>query len=36
MQVNASKCHALISTDQKVHVNIGTMWIENSKPEKHL
>ena len=36
MQVNASKCHVLISADQKVHVNICTTWIENSKSEKYL
>ena len=32
----ADKCHVLISTDQKLHVNIGTLQIENSKCEKLL
>ena len=36
MQANADKCHVLISTDQKLHVNIGTLQIENSKCEKRL
>ena len=36
MQANADKCHVLISTDQKLHVNIGTLQIENSKCEKLL
>ena len=36
MQANADKCHVLISTDQKLHVNIGTLQIENSKCGKLL
>ena len=36
MQANGDKCHVLISTDQKLHVNIGTLQIENSKCEKRL
>ena len=36
MQANTDKCHVLISTDQKLHVNIGTLQIENSKCEKVL
>ena len=36
MQANADKCHVLISTDQKLDVNIGTLQIENSKCEKLL
>ena len=36
MQANADKCHVLKSTDQKLHVNIGTLQIENSKCEKLL
>ena len=34
MQANVRKCHVLITTDQKVHVNIGTARIENRKSEK--
>ena len=29
-QGNASKCHVLLSTNKKVHINIGTAQIENS------
>ena len=36
MQGNADKCHVLISTCQKLHVNIATSQIENSKYEKLL
>ena len=36
MQENTDKCHILISTSQKLHVNIGTSHIENSKYEKLL
>ena len=36
MQKNANKCYVLISTSQKLHVNIGTSQIENSKYEKLL
>ena len=36
MQGNTDKCHVLISTSQKLHVNIGTSQIENSKHEKRL
>ena len=36
MQGNTDKCHALISISQKLHVNIGTSQIENSKYEKLL
>ena len=36
MQVNTNKCHVLLSTSQKLHVNIGTSQIENSKHEKLL
>ena len=36
MQANADKCHVLISTDQILHVNIGTLQIENSRCEKLL
>ena len=36
MQGNTDKCHVLISTSQKLHVNIGTSQIENSKYEKLL
>ena len=36
MQGNTDKCHVLISTSQKLHVNIGTLQIENSKYEKLL
>ena len=36
MQGNADKCHVLLSTDQKLHVNIGTSQIENSTCEKLL
>ena len=36
MQANTDKCHVLISTSQKLHVNIGTPQIENSKYEKLL
>ena len=35
-QGNASKCHVLLSTNKKVHVNIGTAQIENSQFEKLL
>ena len=35
-QGNASKCHALLSSDKKVHVNIDNAKIENSKFEKLL
>ena len=31
MQGNTHKCHVLISTSQKLHVNIGTPQIESSK-----
>ena len=33
-QVNASKCHVLLSTDKQV--NIGTAQMENTKNEKLL
>ena len=36
MQGNTDKCHVLISTTQKLHVNIGTSQIENGKYEKLL
>ena len=36
MQGNTDKCHVLLSTSQKLHVNIGTSQIENSKYEKLL
>ena len=36
VQGNTDKCHVLISTSQKLHVNIGTSQIENSKYEKLL
>ena len=36
MQGNTDKCHVLISTSQKLHVNIGTSQIENNKYEKPL
>ena len=35
-QENASKCHVLLSTDEHVHVKIGTAQIENSSSEKLL
>ena len=35
-QSNASKCHVLLSTDKKVHVNMGTTQIENTQNEKLL
>ena len=35
-QGNASKCHVLLSTNKKVHINIGTAQIENSQFEKLL
>ena len=35
-QGNASKCHVLLSSDKKVHVNIDNAKIENSKFEKLL
>ena len=35
-QANASKCHVLLSTNKKVHVNIDTAQIENSQFEKLL
>ena len=36
MQGNADNCHVLISTEQKVHANIGTTQIENSNVGKRL
>ena len=36
MQGNTDKCHVLISNTQKLHVNIRTSQIENSKYEKLL
>ena len=36
MQGNTDKCQVLISTSQKLHVNIGTSQIENNKYEKPL
>ena len=36
MQGNRDKCHVLKSTSQKLHVNVGTSQIENSKYEKLL
>ena len=36
MQGNTDKCHVLLSTSQKLHVNIGRSQIENSKYEKLL
>ena len=36
IQANTDKCHVLPSTDQKLHVNIGTLQIEYSKCEKLL
>ena len=36
MQGNTDKCDVLLSTSQKLHVNIGTSQIENSKYEKLL
>ena len=36
MQGNTDKCHVLLSTSQKLHVNIGTSQIENRKYEKLL
>ena len=35
-QVNASKYHVLLSTNKKVHINIGTAQIENLQFEKLL
>ena len=35
-QGNTSKCHLLLSTDQQVHVNLGTSQIKNSQYEKLL
>ena len=35
-QGNASKCHVLLSTDKRVHVNIDSAQIENSEYEKLL
>ena len=35
-QANASKCHALLSTDEHVQVKIGAAQIENSPSEKLL
>lgn len=36
MQGNADNCHVLISTEQKVHANIGKTQIENSNVGKRL
>ena len=36
MKGNEDKCHVLISTKEKVWVNIGTTQITNSKCEKLL
>ena len=36
MQGNTDKCHILVSTNQKLHVNIGTSQTENSECEKLL
>ena len=36
MQVDAEKCHVFISTEQKVHVNIGTAEMKNSNSAKLL
>ena len=36
MQGNTNKCHVLIRTSQKLHVNIGISQIENSKYDKLL
>ena len=36
LQGNISKCHALLSTDKQVHVNIVTAQIENTQNEKLL
>ena len=36
MQGNTDKCHVLVSASQKLHVNICTSQIENSKHEKLL
>ena len=33
---NASKCHLLISSDENVHVNIGTSKIKNNDSERLL
>ena len=35
-QGNTSKCHVLLSTEQQVHVNLGTAQIKNSQYEKLL
>ena len=35
-QANASKCHMLLSSDQRVQVNIGAAQTENSSSEKLL
>ena len=35
-QGNIYKCHVLLSTDQQVHVNLGTAQIKNSQYEKLL
>ena len=35
-QGNTSKCHVLLSTDQQIHVNIGTAQIKNSQYQKLL
>lgn len=36
MQANSVKCHVLVSTDQKIQVNISTSRIKNSKSGKRL
>ena len=35
-QANASKCHVLLSTDERVQEKIGAAQIENSSSEKLL
>ena len=36
MKGNESKCHVILSTHDKMHVNIGTSHIKNSHMEKLL
>ena len=36
MKDNASKCHLLISSEENVHVNIGTSKIKNNDSERLL
>ena len=36
MKGNEGKCHVILSSQDNVHVNIGTAQIENSKSQKLL